>query len=284
MPRVPRTVALLTLLASPVAAQQVTPGDLPCVPTGANAAVTARVDPPPSAENSVRLYFRRLNLEVEDFYFVAMKPSGAGNFWGVLPRAESSAIGKKQLKNAASDAWAAWWRAKEASTDRDPNGDLDAGVIRERAAVGKLEKRDWMARRSDADFESWLDQQKLEPTEWYVAVVDPQGRELARSEMRLASVNGDCRTALTDQQQGAADNLVVGHTAAWQNGQKVFHWQCDGVVTRIDPQGVEHADAACRACVVGWWPHAVAGTVGALGVIAIVDEAPRHPEISPSRP
>lgn len=284
MPRLIPALAFVSLVTSPLAAQQVVPGELPCVPTDANAAVTARVDPPPPAENPVRLYFRRLNLEVEDFYYVPMTASAAGNFWGVLPHAESVAIGKKELRGAASDAWAAWWKAKEGSESRDPNGDLDAGVIRERASVGRLEKRDWMAQRADPEFQAWLQKQKYEPAEWYVAVVDPDGRQLARSEVRLAPVAADCRAALTTRQQGAGENLVVGHTAAWQDGQRVFHWLCDGVVTRIDPQGIEHADSSCRACVIGWWPYTVAGTVGALGAIAIVDESPRPPEISPSRP
>ena len=284
MSRLIPALALLGIIGSPLAAQQVIPGELPCVPSDANAVATARVDPPPTAENPVRLYFRRMNLEVEDFYYVDMTSSAAGNFWGVLPKAEAAAIGKKELKSATENAWAAWWKAKEASESRDPNGDLDTDLIRERAAVGKTEKRDWMAQRADPEFQTWLEQQKLEPTEWYVAVTDPQGKQLARSEVRLAPVSGDCSAALTGQQKGAAENLVIGHTATWQNGKQVFHWLCDGIVTRVDPQGIQHADSSCRACVIAWWPYASAATVGALGAIAIVDENPRRPEISPSRP
>lgn len=273
---------LLAAVALPAGAQTVSLGDLACVPASGNAVVAARVDPPPTAENPVRLYFRRLNVEVEDFYYVDMKGAAAGNFWGVLPKAESTRNPRKDLRGAARDAWAAWWKQKEASADRDPNGDLDGDLIRERASLGKVEKRDWMAQLGEPSFESWLERQKLEPAEYFVAVVDPSGRRLARSEIRVAEVTGDCRAALTPQQQGAAQNLVVGHTSNWQDGQPVFHWLCDGVVTRVDPQGVLRADEACRACVVGWWPRTVAGGLGAIGAIVIYDDNPR--EVSPSRP
>jgi hypothetical protein len=275
----------LLLAASAASAQTVTLGQLPCLPTGENAAFTAQIEPQPPAENSVRLYFRRLNIEVEDFYYVVMTPTGGGNFWGVFPQPENSSFPKKELKSSRSteNLWAQWWRAKEASQNRDPNSDLDTKVIQERAQLGKLEKRDWLTAQDDAAFERWLLAQTTEPAEFFVAVVDPSGRQVARSHLQAVEVRKDCRAPLTPQQAGAAMNLTIGETSAWQVGKPVFHWECTGIVTRLDRLNVLRADDACRACVIAWWP--VAAGAGALGLVAVTDEDPGPPgEISPSRP
>ena len=101
----------------------------------------------------MRLNFRRMNIEVEDFYYVEMVPSGGGRYWGVFPQPVESDFDQKDLERAQSEAykWAEWWRAKEGSDHRDPNTDLDKKVIDERAQLGKREKRDWMQARQDAD-------------------------------------------------------------------------------------------------------------------------------------
>lgn len=282
-----RNAALsLALMASAATAQNITLGDLPCLPTGENATLTAHVEPQPPAEMSVRLYFRRLNVEVEDFYYVVMTPTGGGNFWGTFPQPEDSAFAAKKLENArgSENLWAQWWKAKEASQDRDPNPDLDKNVIRERAQLGKLEKRDWLAAQDDAAFERWLRRMTTEPAEFFVAVHDPSGREVARSHMQAVEVRKDCRAALTPQQAGTAMNLTIGETSAWQAGKPVFHWECTGIVTRLDRLQVLRADEACRACVIAWWPPVAAG-VGALGLISVTNEDPGPPgEVSPSRP
>jgi len=245
--------------------------------------VTAQIDPAPSSDVHVRVYFRRMSKEVEDFYNIEMEPSGNGNFWAVLPQPEKTKLDKKKLDNAQNpnDLWAQWWKAKEGSDARDPNNDLDKNVIRERASLGKLEKRDWMAAETDPALEQFLDNLEYEPAEYYIALIDANGNELARSPQQVVVVRTDCRAALTPQQQGFAMNLTVGETARWQAGKPVFHWECTGIVTRRDPQDVLRADDACRACVVAWWP--LAGTAGALGVAtAIIQNTPG--EVSPSRP
>ncbi len=272
----------IAAVAAPMAAQTITIAPLACLPAGDNAPVTVQIDPPPPAEVHVRLFFRRLSLQVEDFYDVDMVPTGGGNYWAVFPQPEKSKIQRKDLKNAASDQdlWAQWWKAKEASADRDPNRDLDDQVIREKASLGKLEKRDWMNAEDDATLERYLEGQQYEPAEYYVALIDPSGHEITRSPQQAVPVTDDCRVALTPQQLGEAKNLTVGETARWQAGKPVFHWECSGIVTRRDPQEVLRADAACRACVVGWWPMATAA--GALGVVVVTDHQP--PEVSPSRP
>lgn len=289
---------LLVPIASGLGAQtpSITIDPVACLPTEANAPMVARISPQPPAEDSVRLYFRRLNLEVEDFYYIEMEPIGGGQFWGVFPQPEDATFPKKNLAgryrdprpntpaddpNPEGDRWAKWWRTKEGSETRDPNEDLDDDLIKERAALGKLERRSWMQRLQDSDFQRWLERQKTEPAEYYVAVHDPAGAQVSRSEMQVAEVKDDCKTTLNPQQQGWAKNLTIGETARWQKGKPVFHWDCDGIVTRLDPSNILRADEACRACVVGWWPIAGA-TGGALTIVTLPDGNPD--EVSPSRP
>ena len=279
-----RALLLAALVAAPVAAQTITVEPLACLPAGENAPLAVHVDPSPPADVHVRLYFRRMSLEVEDFYYVDMVAGGNGEFWATFPQPEKSDLQRKQLQNAQNnqDLWAQWWRAKETSQDRDPNRDLDDKVIKERAALGKLEKRDWMSADDNDQLQQFLDSLQYEPAEYYVALVDATGRQLARSPQQVSVVRSDCRTTLTQQQVGYAMNLTVGETAAWQDGKPVFHWECTGIVTRRDPQDILRADGACRACVVAWWP--IAGAAGALGVVLVTDKTPAPPEVSPSRP
>ena len=284
----PIRAALFLSLAvgSAAGAQSITLGPLSCLPNGENGVVTARIEPAPAAEIQVRLYFRRQNLMVEDFYFTEMVPTGGGNYWGVFPQPENSKFPEKKLEKPKKDenAWAEWWRDKEGSDDRDPNPDLDKDVIAERASLGKREKRDWMAAQDDDTLQKFLARQTTEPAEYFVALYNPAGAQLAKSPQQVVEVKDDCRAAMTPQQAGYAMNLTVGETARWQAGEPVFHWECTGIVTRQDPQNVLRADESCRACVIAWWP--VAAAAGALGsLVAITDDDPGGPgEVSPSRP
>ena len=143
-----------------VAADQVA-----CLPAGGNAVVwsTVKNNVP---DTTVRLYFRRLNDVVEDLYFVEMHPAGGGRYWGVMPKAEKRKLdrhelGRRRDEAVDSQAQAAWWREKDSSDHRNPNKDLDDKEIKERASVGKSEARDWMVELDDADFEDWLNSQRL---------------------------------------------------------------------------------------------------------------------------
>jgi hypothetical protein len=276
---------LLALGAAPLAAQEpatsIVAGELPCLPIGEHAAATALVDPPLAEDESARVYFRRLSHEVEDFYWVEMTAAEPGNFWAVLPLPESKKLARKQLEGfTGAERTAAWWRTKESSTDRDPNRDLDADVIRERAAVGKHERRDWLVEGDAATLERWLSGQKYEPAEWFVARVDREGRVVARSPMKVTEVREDCKAPLTDEQEDVADELRIGDTAAWQEGDVPFHWECEDIARRIDIEGDEEGQVCPVA--IAWWP-AAAG-LGALGYIVVTDDDPRDPEVSPSRP
>jgi hypothetical protein len=277
--------ALLILATAPAFAQapatSFVTGELPCLPIGEHAAATALVDPPLGEDESVRVYFRRLSVEVEDFYWVEMTAAEPGNFWAVLPLPESKKLTRKELEGfTGSERTAAWWRAKESSTDRDPNRDLDADVIRERAAVGKGERRDWLLDGEAAALEGWLSRQKYEPAEWFVARVDDEGRVVARSPMKVAEVREDCKAPLTDEQEDVADELRIGDTAGWQEGDVPFHWECEDIAKRIDVDGDEEGQV-CPVAIV-WWPTAAG--LGALGYIVVTDDDPRNPEVSPSRP
>lgn len=256
-------------------------GELACLPIGEHAAATALVDPPLAEDESVRVYFRRLSVEVEDFYWVEMTAAEPGNFWAVLPLPESKKLTRKELEGfTGTDATSAWWRAKESSADRDPNRDLDADLIRERASVGKNERRDWLVEGDPAALESWLSRQKYEPAEWFVARVDGEGRVIARSPMKVAEVREDCKAPLTDEQEDVADELRIGDTAAWQEGDVPFHWECEDIARRIDIDGDEQGQV-CPVAIV-WWPTAAG--LGALGYIVVTDDDPPAPEVSPSRP
>lgn len=273
--------------AMPALAQSptITPGNLACLPIDGNGVVTATVSPDAGSQ-SVRLYFRRMSLEVEDFYYTEMKPSGGGGYWGIFPDAEDQPAKKKDLKGESEEAWAKWWKAKEASENRDPNDDLDEDVIKERAALGKLEKRAWMTPQQDAELQKWLDALQNEPAEYFFAIYDTSGRLLTKTEQRVVEVKKkDCSVTLTPQQQGYAQNLTVGETREWQKGESVFHWECDGIVTRIDTVGVMRPDEACRACVIAWWANpSVLGPAAIGAVTGIAISRPDPGPASPSRP
>ncbi len=239
-------------------------------------------------ETHARLYFRRLHEEVEDFYWVEMRAKGNGEYWGVLPKAEDQVLEPREARRVEAEVrarWAAWWRQKEALESRDPNEDLDANVIRERASIGRATARDWMGRFDDAALQQWLEGLDYEPAEYFVALYDAFGEELARSPLEVSRVTNDCTTSLSAEEAGLAQNLTVGETATWQQGEEVFHWLCDGVVSRVDANGVFRGDAICRACLVAWWQKEtflvpLAAGTGTTGILATGD-----PEaVSPSRP
>ena len=249
------TIAAVGAGPSEAQTTSVTADRVQCVPGGGNAVVFATVvenEP----ETFTRLFFRRMNDVVEDLYFVEMYPQGDGRFWGVLPKAEKRKLDRHEIEQrrsegAANSPEAVWWRQKEASDHRNPNQDLDQDEIRERASVGKAEQRDWMNTLTDQEFERWLDGLEYEPVEYFAAVFGPAGNLIARSPMMIGEVRSesDCDMVLTPEQRGEAQNLIVGETASWQQGRPVFHWLCDGVVARIDPEGVKRADETCRTCV-----------------------------------
>lgn len=276
----------------PTPVPTVTVEQLSCLPVGEHGVVRVQVENEvPGTE--VRIYFRRLHVVVEDFYWIEMEPEGGGAYWAALPSPEDEVIQREELRGSrARDEernyrWAAWWLAKDTSEDRDPNDDLDDDEIRERASIGKGYERDWMRSQDLEELQEWLTEQRYEPAEYFAAVVAPDGRPLARSAVRVTPVTGDCEVELSLEEKGFADNLVVGETAVWQKREgEVFHWLCDGIVSRVDFAGILRSDETCRACVIAWWKRkpilaGIAG-VGAIGGIVITDDD--EPSPSPSEP
>jgi hypothetical protein len=110
--------------------------------------------------------------------------------------------------------------------------------------------------------------EKNQAVDYYVALVDPQGQVVARSQTLMAQVRDDCFVELTEQQRGAAENLTVGETTFEQAGELVEGFLCDGLVTRIDPLGILRGDERCRACVIAWWDKAGILIPAAAGAVA----------------
>ena len=204
--------------ASAVAAGSPVVEPLPCVPIEANAAVKASLPEPPAGAH-IRLYFRRLNRRGA-FYFTRMRPAAAGAYWSVLPRPEH----REQTR--LDDEW---WEV--------------------------LRQRDWMRspERDRVWLEQWLEERQQEAAEYYVAVHAPSGELIERSDVQLVDVRPaeECPTRLDAHEAGWAANLTVGETTDLQAGRQLFHWLCEGIVTRISAAGILRADDYCRPCMVG---------------------------------
>lgn len=118
--------------------------------------------------------------------------------------------------------------------------------------------------------------------ELYVAQVSPAGEEVgAPSEPMLVPVTQDCDVELTTHERGMAQNLVVGETDPEQIDRDVWGFLCDGIISRIDPEGVLRADGICRRCIVAWWdkPEGLVPAAVLLGGGTLIEI-----EASPSRP
>lgn len=266
--------------------------DIECLPIEDNGIGYARVENN-IPDTTVRLNFRRMHDTVEDLYWVAMRPEGNGRYWGIFPKAEDRVLDRHDLEERRDEyrdeySWAQWWREKQSSDHRDPNGDLDDDLIRERASLGKHVSRDWFDEMDDETFENWLEQLENEPAEYFTSVHDSEGNQLDKSKTKVVEVRENCRQDLTPKQRGEAENLTVAESAHWQRDEEVFHWLCAGIVTRLNPLGIKRADEVCRACVIAWWkkpkiiiPAATAVAVG--GGILLYDDNDQG-AVSPSVP
>ena len=289
------TLAMCALMSVPALAEEplrVYAEDVPCLPIEDNGVGWARVENN-VPDTTVRLNFRRLNDVVEDMYYVEMNPVGEGRYWGVFPKAADRVLDRHDIEERREDrqeeySWAQWWREKQDSDHRDPNDELDEDLIRERASLGKQVSRDWLAAMDDETFQNWLEQLENEPAEFYTSVHDATGRMIAKSKTKVVEVLESCRPDLTPQQLGEAENMTVGESAHWQRGEDVFHWLCDGIVSRVNPNMVLRGDEHCRACVIVWYrkpsvliPTAATALVGG-GVLTF--DAPEQTAASPSLP
>lgn len=121
-----------------------------------------------------------------------------------------------------------------------------------------------------------------ETVERYLSVADAGGRELSRSASATIKVQADCKVPLDPKQQGQAENLVIGETALPQKGRDVMGFLCDGIVSRVDANGVLRVDDVCRTCVVAWWNRQAVMIAPLVGIPSIIIS--HDPEPSPSRP
>ena len=112
-----------------------------------------------------------------------------------------------------------------------------------------------------------------EEVEYHVHVRGPEKETLASSPILVAPVTGDCKVALTKEEEDLSNELVVGETRIDQKGHPVAWFLCDGIVSRIDVVDQQRPDEFC-AVPPGPVPIIAAGapTVGA------------PTEASPSRP
>lgn len=241
------TVLLASVLVPAAQAQSFDVEQVDCLPLEQNRIVEASLDGL-EAGDTTRLYFRRLN-SVGAFYYVGMATSDSGKYWASFPRPEDRE--QQQLTDE-------WWQI--------------------------LETRDWMEGRDRNWLENYLQDQDQEAAEYYVAVYDAAGNVRGRSATYLTEVRAnDCFEPLTPKQRGWASNLTIGETSPAQGNKEVFHWLCEGIVTRIDTADVMHPDEYCRACVVGLGFVPPLASV-ATGVVsgAIIEHPPT--EASPRQP
>jgi hypothetical protein len=116
--------------------------------------------------------------------------------------------------------------------------------------------------------------------EYYATLVNAAGAEVAKSTVRTVKVNGNCPVKLAEREEGVAGNLTVGETVAQQQGKGkgVLGFLCDGIVTRVNYEGIRRSDEVCRACVIAWWQLPAMAAVPTVGILIIDDP------VSPSRP
>lgn len=121
-----------------------------------------------------------------------------------------------------------------------------------------------------------------ELVEYYVDVVDGMGKSVSRSNTLSSPVKEDCEVVLDARQAGVAENLVVGETAPPQIGERVMGFLCDGIISRIGPDGILRADQICRRCIVAWWEtrEVIAPSAGLVTTGILISK----PDPSPARP
>ena len=148
----------------------------------------------------------------------------------------------------------------------------------------------WVAMEPEPGNRFWATppkpEKRNEQVEMYAALVDADGKILARTPAEVVKVTKDCKLQLNEKELGVAQNLTVGETSPKQEGKKVVAFLCDGIVTRVNYQNIRRADDACRGCVIAWWQHKAVVPAAAVlvGTGIIISDPGNDPEPSPARP
>jgi hypothetical protein len=235
-------LVLALFATSAISAHEITVDSIDCLPNEANLAMTAQVAPEIDGSEQMRVYFRRLNPNGA-LYWVKMTSKGGGDYWTVFPKPED------REQQELTDEW-----------------------------FEILEDRDWMEGRDRQWLEDWLEEQDHEAAEFYLAVTDATGAQISRTETQLARVldRDDCYVGLDPFEFGQSRNLTIGETTELQQGNEVFHWLCDGIVSRVNTDGVLRGDETCRACVIAGWIPIATGAGAIVAGTTIEKREPRR--------
>jgi len=120
------------------------------------------------------------------------------------------------------------------------------------------EEPDWyfLEMRAEGAGEYWAALPKpeadTEKVDMRLVVQDDEGLETSGA-MKIVEVKS-CDADLTDEQERYADNLVVGETALAQQDEEVFGFQCEGIISRLEPDGDLRPDEACHAVLLALFP------------------------------
>ena len=115
--------------------------------------------------------------------------------------------------------------------------------------------------------------------EYRLQATDADGKEYSTDLVKVP-VTRDCSVPLNDAETRYANNLVIGQTDTKQDEARPDGFLCDGIVSKITPDGVLLPAEPCpRAPILLLGAAAAAGLAGTVVVVG----RPDHP-VSPSRP
>jgi hypothetical protein len=85
--------------------------------------------------------------------------------------------------------------------------------------------------------------------------------------------------SLTAAERGRANNRVIGETAPGQVGKGVYHWLCDGIVSRIDARRVLRVDDVCRGCAIALTRSKmlIPASAAVIGITVLEPVSPQEP-------
>ncbi len=206
-----------------------------CLPVGDNGVVTATVtgDEPGSR---VLVFFRRVQSERPDHYYVEARPVDEGVYRALLPKA-SPALGDSSEKSRL--IFEHTQRLRAIAAEAPSSSPPPPSVALDPERLERLVER--------------LSTSRFEPAEVYAELRDVRGQVGATSAAVILPVEAGCEVGSIPV-AGGAENMVIGETAFWQAEQPPFHWECDGIQTR-EFRGRLFQDPICRDYFVPFEPR-----------------------------